>query len=314
MQKTVESGRSVTERLFVSRRTKAAAWVVLIVLPVMMVAFIYYHTHRPTVHVVGERTFWDYIILNSDLLIGLLFLIISAVPFFLVFDKKKPQAREMVPIAVMAAIAVVGRTVFEIIPLPNFKPCSAIIIITAVSFGPEAGFLTGALTAVVSNFIFGQGPWTPWQMFTWGLVGFLAGVLNNAGVFKRDSKEHFTSPFWTRICPENTNRGDLLYFTRQLTDHAPMRLCIYGLLSGFLYGWIMNLYFIIGFIDPINWASIGAAYVSSFFFDFSHGVCTFLVLWALGDPWIRKLERIKTKFGLTGEERRYVLPEGQSNG
>ena len=316
MQKTAE-------RLFVSRRTKAAAWVVLIALPIMMVAFIYYHTHRPTVHVVGERTFWDYIILNSDLLIGLLFLIVSAVPFFLVFDKKKPQAREMVPIAVMAAIAVVGRTVFEIIPLPNFKPCSAIIIITAVSFGPEAGFLTGALTALVSNFIFGQGPWTPWQMFTWGLVGFLAGVLNNAGVFRREKKkEHFKAPFWDRICPEGTSRGDLLYFTRQLTDHAPIRLCIYGLLSGFLYGWIMNLYFIIGYINPINWSAIGAAYVSSFFFDFSHGVCSFLVLWALGDPWIRKLERIKTKFGLTGEERKYTLPDdrgtvlchGETNG
>ena len=298
-------------KLFISRRTKAAAWVVLIVLPVLMVAFIYYHTHRPTVHVVGERTFIDYIILNSDLIIGFVFLIISAVPFFLVFDKKKPQAREMVPIAVMAAIAVVGRTVFEIIPLPNFKPCSAIIIITAVSFGPEAGFLTGALTALVSNFIFGQGPWTPWQMFTWGFVGFLAGILNNAGVFKKDNKEHFKAPFWDRICPEGTNRGDLLMFARSLTDHAPMRLCIYGLLSGFIYGWIMNLYFIVGYINPINWPAIGAAYVSSFFFDLSHGVCTFLVLWALGDPWIRKLERIKTKFGLTGEERNYILPESR---
>ena len=163
-------------KLFVSKRTRAAAWVILLVLPALMVAFGYYHSHRPAVNPVGSRTFWDYIILNSDILLGLLFLLASAIPFILVFDKKKPQARELVPIAVMAAIAVVGRTVFEIIPLPNFKPCSAIIIITAVAFGPEAGFLTGALTAFVSNFIFGQGPWTPWQMFTWGLVGFLAGV------------------------------------------------------------------------------------------------------------------------------------------
>ena len=167
-------------KLFVSRRTRAAAWVILLALPVLMVGFAYFHSHRPTVNTVGNRTFWDYIILNSDLLIGLVFLLVSSVPFFLVFDRKKPQARELVPIAVMAAIAVVGRTVFEIVPLPNFKPCSAVIIITAVSFGPEAGFLTGALTALVSNFIFGQGPWTPWQMFTWGLVGFLAGLLFGA--------------------------------------------------------------------------------------------------------------------------------------
>lgn len=172
-------------KLFVSKRTRAAAWVILLVLPALMVAFGYYHSHRPAVNPVGSRTFWDYIILNSDILLGLLFLLASAIPFLLVFDKKKPQARELVPIAVMAAIAVVGRTVFEIIPLPNFKPCSAIIIITAVAFGPEAGFLTGALTAFVSNFIFGQGPWTPWQMFTWGLVGFLAGILQNAGVLRK---------------------------------------------------------------------------------------------------------------------------------
>ena len=152
-------------KLFVSRRTRAAAWVILLVLPALMAAFGYYHSHRPAVNPVGSRTFWDYVILNSDILLGLFFLLASAIPFILVFDKKRPQARELVPIAVMAAIAVVGRTVFEIIPLPNFKPCSAIIIITAVAFGPEAGFLTGALTAFVSNFIFGQGPWTPWQMF-----------------------------------------------------------------------------------------------------------------------------------------------------
>lgn len=177
-------------KLFVSRRTRAAAWVILLVLPALMAAFGYYHSHRPAVNPVGSRTFWDYVILNSDILLGLFFLLASAIPFLLVFDKKKPQARELVPIAVMAAIAVVGRTVFEIIPLPNFKPCSAIIIITAVAFGPEAGFLTGALTAFVSNFIFGQGPWTPWQMFTWGLVGFLAGILQNAGVFKGRSRRH----------------------------------------------------------------------------------------------------------------------------
>ena len=227
-------------KLFVSKRTRAAAWVILLVLPALMAAFGYYHSHRPAVNPVGSRTFWDYVILNSDILLGLFFLLASAIPFILVFDKKKPQARELVPIAVMAAIAVVGRTVFEIIPLPNFKPCSAIIIITAVAFGPEAGFLTGALTAFVSNFIFGQGPWTPWQMFTWGLVGFLAGILQNAGVFKGRSRRHFAAQWWDRLCPENTNRGDLLHFVRQLTDHAPLRLCLYGFLSGFLYGWIMN--------------------------------------------------------------------------
>ena len=265
----------------------------------LLVGYGYFHGHRPPVNVVGERTFWDYVILNSDILLALLFLAVSAIPFFLVFDRKKPQARELVPLAVMAAIGVVGRTVFAIIPLPNFKPVSAIVIITAVSFGPEAGFMTGALTGFVSNFIFGQGPWTPWQMFCWGMIGFVAGRLQKSGFFEREKpRRHFASPMWDRICPANTSRGDMLHYARGISDRASFRLCMFGLLSGFGYGWVMNLYYIIGYINPITWQSVAAAYVSSFFFDLSHGVCTFLVLWALGTPWIKKLNRVKVKFGL----------------
>lgn len=296
------------QRLFVSRRTKAAAIVIAFVLPPMMIGFSYFHTHRPTVNVVGQRTFWDYVILNSDILLGLVFLIACAIPFFLVFEKKKPQARELVPIAVMAALGVVGRTMFELIPLPNFKPVSAIVIITAVAFGPETGFLTGALTGFLSNFIFGQGPWTPWQMFCWGMIGFLAGLLQNKSFFRRGKqKAYFTGRFWTRLCPNGTTRGDLLFFARRITNHAALRLCVYGMLTGFGYGWVMNLYYL-SYIDPLTWKSVLAAYVSSFWFDFCHGLCTFLVLWAVGEPWIQKLNRIKVKFGLIAEDQTYILP------
>ncbi len=301
------------QKLFVSKRTRAAALLIITVLPTLMVAFGYYHSHRPTVNVTDERNFVDYIILNSDIIIGFIFLIASATPFFLVFDKKKPQAREMIPIAVMSAIGVVGRTLFAIVPLPNFKPVSAIVIITGVAFGAETGFLTGALTGFVSNFIFGQGPWTPWQMFCWGMIGFMAGLFKKANLFEdKGKKNYFRSKFWDKICPNNTNRGDILIFLRKITRHAPMRLCIYGLLSGFFYGWIMNLFFIVGYVDPITWETVLAVYASSFTFDFSHGMCTFLVLWALADPWTRKLERIKVKFGLIAEERNYIMPPSTS--
>ena len=168
------------KRIFASRRTRWAAIVILIVLPAMLAAYSVFEFRRPSSF--GEdHGFLNFFANNSDWILGLLFLAISAVPFLLVFERRRPQARELVPIAVMSALAVVGRTVFSIVPLPNFKPCSAIIMITAIVFGPETGFLTGALTAFVSNFIFGQGPWTPWQMFTWGLLGFLTGLMKNAG-------------------------------------------------------------------------------------------------------------------------------------
>ena len=90
-------------------------------------------------------------------------------PFFLVFENRRPQAREVVVIAVMAALAVAGRAAFFM--LPQFKPTAAIVIIAGVGLGAEAGFLTGALAGFVSNFFFGQGPWTPWQMFAFGIPG-----------------------------------------------------------------------------------------------------------------------------------------------
>ena len=191
------------KRIFASRRTRWAAIVILIVLPAMLAAYSVFEFRRPNSF--GEdHGFLNFFANNSDWILGLLFLAISAVPFLLVFERRRPQARELVPIAVMSALAVVGRTVFSIVPLPNFKPCSAIIMITAIVFGPETGFLTGALTAFVSNFIFGQGPWTPWQMFTWGLLGFLTGLMKNAGLFPtvghiiRHPKPRFTSPKWPR--------------------------------------------------------------------------------------------------------------------
>ena len=86
------------------------------------------------------------------------FLVLSLLPFYLMFDRRKAQARDLVPIALMAAMCVVGRTAFSIVPLPNFKPVTAIVMITGIAFGPEAGYLTGALAALLSNFLFGQGP------------------------------------------------------------------------------------------------------------------------------------------------------------
>lgn len=156
--------------LFANRRTKHAAWFLVTAMPLLLAAYMVFQHYRPPLKFGDERTWVDIVIMNSDVALALFFLIVSFVPFILIFGRK-PQARDMVPIAVMAALGVVGRTVFAIVPLPNFKPVSAIVIMTGVVFGPESGFLTGALTGFVSNFIFGQGPWTPWQMFSWGMIG-----------------------------------------------------------------------------------------------------------------------------------------------
>ena len=107
--------------------------------------------------------------------ISLLILLECMLPFFLIFEGRKPQARELVLIAVLVALNVAGRAVFFM--LPEFKPVVAMTILAGVAFGGETGFLVGAMTMLVSNMFFSQGVWTPWQMFCFGIIGFLAGIL-----------------------------------------------------------------------------------------------------------------------------------------
>lgn len=199
-------------------------------------------------------------------LISFIVVLFALVPFLMRYEMKKPPAREWIPLVTMAAIAAVGRFIFA--PIPHFKPVSAIVIITAMVFGPEAGFLTGALSALVSNLFFGQGPWTPWQMFAWGLIGFIAGLLNKKGWLKKK---------WQQL--------------------------IYGLLTGFLYGWILNIWSATMLMQELTLKSFLYLYLTSFGLDLLHGIATVIFLWLLSDSWTEKLRRVKVKFGIiAGDE------------
>lgn len=184
-------------------------------------------------------------------------------PFAFVFEKRTPKARELMLIAVLAAIAVAGRAAFFM--LPQFKPVVAIVIITGVSLGAEAGFLVGALTGFVSNFFFGQGPWTPWQMFCFGIIGFLAGILFKNGKLKSSKPS----------------------------------LCLYGGLSTFfIYGGIINIGSLLMFTADFSWKALVATYISGFWFDIVHAIATVFFLYMISQPMIEKIDRIKVKYGL----------------
>lgn len=270
-----------------SRRSLLTALLVFLLLCCLLIAYTWFMNHRPALHVRSEWSFTDTLIQNSDLLLAFIFLIVSSLPFYLAFDKRRAQARDLTPIALMAALCVAGRTAFSIIPLPNFKPVTALVMITAIAFGPESGFLTGALVAFLSNFLFGQGPWTPWQMFSFGSIGFLTGIFYKMGIFGSVEQTGTDA------------RG---------RRKKPLRLCIFGFFCGVLYGWIMNLQYIAGYIRPLNLKTITAAYAASAWFDISHGACTALVLWLAAEPWVRKLRRIRKKFALAGEDTVYEMP------
>ena len=117
---------------------------------------------------------------------SVIILILAMIPFFVNFEHKKYEARKLVLLAVLVAITIALRVVFMWIPY--FTPMAGMIIITAIAFGPQTGFMTGALSIIVSNMIFGQGPWTPWQMFCYGLIGFIAGLLSKPEILSQMHK------------------------------------------------------------------------------------------------------------------------------
>lgn len=198
--------------------------------------------------------------------ISLLVLLEAMLPFFVSFEDRKPKVRDIVTLAVMCALAVTGRTAFFM--LPNFTPVMAIVIIAGVAFGCEGGFITGAMTMFVSNFIMGQGPWTPWQMFAMGLVGFLAGLFF-AGSSVR---------------------------TRNMTK---LGLCIFGaLICIVVYGGIMNPASVIMWQPNVNFSMIMASYVTGFPFDLAQAIATVIALWLVARPFLEKLDRVRIKFGV----------------
>lgn len=203
---------------------------------------------------------------RSYYFISLLILAVTMLPFLLVFEHRKPMARELVLLATLSALAVAGRAAFFM--LPQFKPVVAIVILTAVTLGPEAGFLVGAVSGFVSNFFFGQGPWTPWQMFSFGIVGFLAGILAVRGILPKKR--------WA--------------------------LCLYGgIATVVIYGGIMNFSSAILFGGKLTVKSLLAIYASGVPFDLIHGASTVIFLFFLANPMMEKIGRVQKKYGLLEE-------------
>lgn len=189
---------------------------------------------------------------------------LSMVPLFLRFENRKPSARELVTIAVMTAMAVVARVAF--IFVPHFRPMMGIIMITGMCLGAEAGFLTGALGAFVSNFIVGQGPFTPWQMFAYGLGGFIMGALAERKVLDPAK----------RIPPAVTG----------------------GLLVLCLIGPILDTCTVFIEAARITGTAFGAVYLAGLPVNAVHGLATAITIILLCKPIKEKIDRLKTKYGI----------------
>ena len=195
--------------------------------------------------------------------ISMLIIVQTMLPFVLIFEGRKAQVRELVIIAVLCAIGVAGRAAFFM--LPQFNPVIAMVIISGVAFGAEAGFLVGSLTMFVSNMFFGQGPWTPWQMFSAGIIGFLSGVLFRKGVMGR-------------------SRTSLSVFG--------------GLATFIIYGLIMDSYMVLSFQPNPTPGMFLASFLQGLPFNIVHAAATVTFIILIARPMLEKLDRIKVKYGL----------------
>ena len=233
------------EKRRLSKRTIVATALILLAIPLTLFVGNFY--------LAGQKYYF----------ISLMVVLECMIPFFLVFEGRKPQARELVVIAVLCAIGVAGRAAFFM--LPNFKPVMAVVIISGIAFGGETGFLVGAMTMLASNVMFSQGPWTPWQMFSMGVIGFAAGVLFRKGLLRRSRES----------------------------------MAIFGALCAIIiYGGLMNPTSALLWAQELNWKVILTYYLSGFSVDCVHAAATFIFLWFGGEPMLEKLDRIKVKYGL----------------
>lgn len=188
------------------------------------------------------------------------------IPFFLAFEGRKPQARELVVIAVLCAIAVIARVA---IPIPHFKPAFAIMMLSGIAFGPEIGFMVGAMSAFASNFFYGQGPYLPWQMMAYGAGGMLAGF-----AFQ---KNRLPQKRWT--------------------------MAIFGFFTVIVWGGpLLDCSHLFLMMPVINMETIVACLVSGFPVNLSQAVSTVLTILLFGRPLLDKLDRVKQKYGMMEEE------------
>lgn len=196
-------------------------------------------------------------------LISTMIIIELMLPFFFRFEARRPQARELVILTVMAALAAVSRMVFAF--SPYLKTITGIIMITGIAFGPEAGFLVGAVGAMASNFFYGQGPYTPWQMMAYGAGGMLAGFA----------------------------------FGEKRLQRKPLVMGIFGFFGVLLFvGPLLDTCTVFLTVPSICPETAAPIYLSGLPVNFSQGACTFLTMLLLGSPLLEKLDRIKQKYGM----------------
>ena len=206
----------------------------------------------PLIVILGATVFED----KQYAFITVAMVLFAVVLFLCGFEKKSIGTRRLVIVSCLTALSVVGRFI------PLFKPITALTIITAMYLGGESGFLVGAMSAVISNFYFGQGPWTPFQMLAWGFIGLISGLIS-----------------------EPLKKSKVL-------------LLIFGVVTGILYSFIMDVWTVLWYNNSFDWGLYSAALLSAVPYTIMYSVSNVIFLFVFAKPIGEKLERVKIKYGV----------------
>ena len=190
--------------------------------------------------------------------IGTLLIIVTTMGImFFQFEKGKITSKEISLIAILSGVSAISRVPFAAIP--SVQPCTYIIICTGYVFGPVAGFMVGATTALVSNIFLGHGPWTIFQMFAWGIVGVTASILPKLKI-------------------------------------KSSGVIIFGIAWGYLFGWITNLWIWLAYVYPHTFSTLLVTMGASLGFDTLHALGNAIFLAILGEKTITIFQRYKNRF------------------
>ncbi len=204
---------------------------------------------------------WQLFFTNTNYyLVAVVILILSMLPFFVSFEKSRPSARELTLIAGLIAVAVISRAVFYLIP--QIKPIGAVVIVCGACLGAKRGYFIGAMSAFLSNFIFGQGIWTPFQMVAMGIVGLAAGLM-----FNKKAKR------------------------------IPMAIAGFVLCFA-VYGLIVDLSSVLMMTNDYSMMSVLSIYAAGVPFGLTFGASTAVFLLLFGEAFAKKINRIVMKYGI----------------
>lgn len=194
----------------------------------------------------------NYIMGFFIMILGVLILV------FYFFESGEIVIDKLVLIGILSSLGSVGRIILSAIP--SVQPSSFIIMLSGIGFGKEIGMMVGIMTALSSNLVLGQGPWTPWQMFLWGLMGYISGLLSS------------------------------------ILEKNKILFMIYGFIWGFVFGWVMNIWSITGYYSEISKEIFIVSCISSFYFDLAHSLSNIILIKLSGEKFIKILKRLKEKY------------------